>query len=247
MYYDPFNYNYSGINTFTCRYCSEKGSICGQTAAEKLISPCICTNMNTFAHPLCLKQYIETSTYAYTYNKCPVCHTSYKIFLNQNFNIILAKKLFYGAFLLELIKYILIILMIFLVNTILVMIFNEYVFNYADELSSIGLSYSASILLISICLFLSIGNLLALIKVVCLYSQYNKVKYCVYRKKNYDAYKTLIKGQFCNNIFQLGFIVLITLLFLPVSFIIIMLGMHIYHRKNQLKNKYYGNMYVSIQ
>jgi len=233
-------YIVSQYNCFICRICANKGNLINTDYSERLVKPCSCTGINLYCHIKCLKHYIETSTCANAYEHCLVCNDSYKI-QNTRFDFLKSNKLFKLTFTFELVKWILIILGTLFATVILILLFNKYVYDFIEQIPVYNLTFTASVLILTMIIFLIIGNLIAGIRAIKLWRRYNMYdKYNEYTKHNYDSYLKLLKLKFCkNNCFKIIFVSFFVV-FIWISFMISMFVIHLNDKKNQIKNKYYN-------
>jgi len=164
--------------------------------------------------------------------------------VNINFNKKEAKKIYYAAVIFELVKCILIVLTLLSLCILAAIIFNKYIYEYTDLFVTFGFNLSTSILFVSVCLMLIILNLLALKNAISIILNYKKEKFYAYSKTNYEAYANVATFQICNRTWKTMFLVIIILMFIPISFVLIMYCLYIHHKSNLLKNKYFCDMHI---
>jgi hypothetical protein len=238
-------YYYSQYQSFICRFCANKGSLLSSETHQRLIECCECKDVFKYTHVDCLSHFIETSCWPDAFEYCPVCLSAYKSY-NRNFNTVRASQLYHFSIAFEIIKLIILILCTFFATTIAVLIFQYYVYDFSHFFGNYEVAVGTIILAISVVLCSLLGNLFFIIKGLRLRHQYYKRdKNCTYRKHNYDAYITFFKGKFCNKTWKLIVFVIIFILFFYISFIVAMIGLELYNKKNKLRNYYYSKMYVS--
>jgi len=230
-----------GIQIKSCRYCTSENLL---NHLNPLIVPCNCSGNAAYAHASCLKSYIINSKYSNTYQYCPLCKSKYSMPLNANFDNRRAKKIYYATLTFEFVKYILFILTITSLCILMSVIFNEYIYEYDKWFETFGFTFTTSILFVSLCLILIILNLITLKNIILIILRYKKNNFCDYTSKNYEIYIDVIKFRICDREWKSMFLVTFTLLFFPISFVLIMYILHIYQKINLLKNKYFYNVHV---
>lgn len=230
-----------GIKFRGCRYCTSDKAL---NHLNPLIVPCDCNNNFAYAHAACLKSYIINSKCSQAYKYCPLCGSRYSMHLNANFSIREAKKIYYAALIFELVKCVLFVLTISSLSILVSIIFDKYIYEYSNWFAAFGLTVTTSILFVSMCLMLIILNLLALKHAISITLCYKKEKFYAYTNKNYEAYVNFANFKICDRTWKSVFLVIIILIFFPISFVLIMYCLYIYHKTNLLKNKYFCDMHI---